>query len=90
MTTTTKNNEPIILVTGATGTIGSEIIKQLASSSLLLQVFQLEQQAHSENKTDKLRSKNKAIEVVNMDYNKPEIIINAVRGVDKLWYPFTN
>jgi len=25
-----------------------------------------------------------------MDYNKPETIINAVRGVDKLWYSFTN
>ena len=31
-TTTTKNNETTVLVTGATGTVGSEVVKQLTSS----------------------------------------------------------
>ena len=33
MISTIKNNEPVILVTGATGTVGSEVVKQLTSSS---------------------------------------------------------
>ena len=33
--TTTKNNETTILVTGASGTVGSEVVKQLTSPSLL-------------------------------------------------------
>ena len=40
-TVKTKNNETVILVTGATGTVGSEVVKQLASS--FLQVIELEQ-----------------------------------------------
>ena len=31
-TTTTKNNETTVLVTGATGTVGSEVVKELTSS----------------------------------------------------------
>ena len=35
MTATIKNNETVILVTGATGTVGSEVVKQLTSPSSL-------------------------------------------------------
>ena len=35
MTATIKNNETAILVTGATGTVGSEVVKQLTSPSSL-------------------------------------------------------
>ena len=31
--TATKNNETTVLVTGATGTVGSEVVKQLTSPS---------------------------------------------------------
>jgi uncharacterized protein YbjT (DUF2867 family) len=88
MITTAKNSETAILVTGKTGIVGSEVIKQLSPS--LFQIFKFRAAVHSENKTDKLRSESKPIEFVNTDYNKPETIINTVRGVDKLWYSFTN
>ena len=35
MTATIKNNETVILVTGATGTVGNEVVKQLTSPSSL-------------------------------------------------------
>ena len=41
--TTTKNNETTVLVTGATGTVGSEVVSSLHHHSHLLQVAELEQ-----------------------------------------------
>ena len=81
-TAKTKNNETVILVTGATGTVGSEVVKQLTSISSGNRVRAA---VHSENKADKLRRENKTIEIVNMDYNKPETIVDALNGVDKLF-----
>jgi uncharacterized protein YbjT (DUF2867 family) len=81
----TKNNETVILVTGATGTVGSEVVKQLTSPSSLSSGNRVRAAVHSENKADKLRRENKTIEIVNMDYNKPETIVDALNGVDKLF-----
>ena len=84
-TAKTKNNETVILVTGATGTVGSEVVKQLTSPSSLSSGNRVRGAVHSENKADKLRRENKTIEIVNMDYNKPETIVDALNGVDKLF-----
>jgi uncharacterized protein YbjT (DUF2867 family) len=83
--TTTKNNETTILVTGASGTVGSEVVKQLTSPSLLSSDSRIRAAIRSKNKADKLRDENKIVEIVNMDYDKQETIVDALNGVDKLF-----
>jgi uncharacterized protein YbjT (DUF2867 family) len=86
MTTTTKNNETAILVTGATGTVRSDVVKRLTSpSSPLSSGSRVRAAVHSKDKADKLRSENKTIEIVNMDYNKPETIVDLLNEIDKLF-----
>ncbi|HEY7570103.1 MAG TPA: SDR family oxidoreductase [Nitrososphaeraceae archaeon] len=86
MTTTTKTNEIAILVTGATGTVGSEVVKQLTSpSSSLSSGSRVRAAVHSKDKADKLRSENKEVEFFHMDYNKPETIVDSLNGIDKLF-----
>lgn len=67
-----NNNEKErkILVTGATGTVGSEVVKQLVSKSA---ENSIRAAVHSKNKADKIgRSINRGIEIVELDYMKPE------------------
>jgi uncharacterized protein YbjT (DUF2867 family) len=80
--------EKTILVTGATGTVGSEVVKQLVSSisspsssdqSIIRTAI------HSQNNTDKLRQYGEAVEIVSMDYNKPETIAAALNSVCKIF-----
>ena len=78
----TKKNLSTILVTGATGTVGSEVVKQLVSSSTDQIVIRAG--VHSENKADKFK-KYKTVEIVSIDYDKPETIANALNNVDKLF-----
>ena len=78
----TKKNLSTILVTGATGTVGSEVVKQLVSSST--DQIVIKAAVHSENKADKFK-KYKAVEIVSIDYDKPETIANALNNVDKLF-----
>src|SRR5690349_3924029 len=74
-----------ILVTGATGAVGSEVVKQLASSSQSLDHHIIKAGVHSPNKADQLK-RNKRFEIVSMDYYNPETISNALQGVDKLFW----
>jgi uncharacterized protein YbjT (DUF2867 family) len=83
--TTTKNNETAILVTGATGTVGSEVVKRLTSPSSLSSGSRVRAAVHSKDKADKLRNENKTIEIVDVDYNKPETIVDALNRMDKLF-----
>ena len=77
----------IILVTGASGNVGSEVLKQLVSmsSSSSSQNAIIRAAVHSENKTDKLSEHGKAVEIVHIDYNKPETIATALNQVGKLF-----
>ena len=73
------------MVTGASGTVGSEVVKQLTSPSLLSSDSRIRAAIRSKNKADKLRDENKIVEIVNMDYDKQETIVDALNGVDKLF-----
>jgi uncharacterized protein YbjT (DUF2867 family) len=87
MATTTKSNETAILVTGATGTVGSEVVKQLTSPSLSRSSgLRVRAAVHSQNKGDVFKRNNKTVEVANMDYNKPQTIAEALNNVDKLFW----
>ena len=76
-----------ILVTGATGTVGSEVVKQLVSSSSSSDHNNIVIRAavHSQDKADKFKQYNKTVQIVNMDYNNPETIRDALNHVDKLF-----
>ena len=75
-----------ILVTGATGTVGSEVIKQLVSSSsssdndIIIRVVAIQ----SQNKIDNFKEY-KTLQIVDMDYNKSETIVDALNHVNKLF-----
>jgi uncharacterized protein YbjT (DUF2867 family) len=85
MTSTIKTNETVFLVTGATGTVGSEVVKQLTSPSSLSSGIRVRAAVHSKDKADRLRDENKTIEIADLDYNKPESVVDALNGVDKLF-----
>jgi len=74
-----KENNNTILVTGSTGTVGSEVVNQLASSG-----HRIKAAIHTQNKADKFKDNN-AIDIVNIDYNKPETVADALNNVDKLF-----
>jgi len=73
-----------ILVTGATGTVGNEVVKQLVSSSDHNNIV-IRAAVHSQDKADNFKTYGKSVETVNMDYNKPETIADALNHVDKLF-----
>jgi|SRR6188472_210452 len=75
-----------ILVTGATGIVGSEVVKQLISSSSSSSDNDIIIRAaiHSQNKSDNFKEY-KTLQIVDMDYNKPETIADALNHVDKLF-----
>ena len=63
-----------ILVTGATGTVGSEVVKQL---SQLKENISIRAAIHSQNKVDNLKQiidDEKRIQLVDFDYNEPTSI----------------
>ena len=67
-----------ILVTGATGTIGSEVIKQLSSKQADIRAA-----VHSISKAENLKEYNE--QVVELDYNKPETFETALKGIEKVF-----
>ena len=83
-----NNRERRILVTGATGTVGSEVVKAAASisSSSDYKNNNIRAAVHTQNKVDKLEQYvDKGVEIVSLDYTKPETISNALDKVDKLF-----
>jgi len=68
----------MICITGAGGTVGHELVKQLELAKVSFRV------AHfSKEKVDAARSK--GIEAVIIDYNRPETLRAAFQGCDKLF-----
>ena len=79
----TKRGDRTILVTGATGTVGSEVVKQLASSSSGHEVVRAG--VHSQDKVGRFKRDNQEVEIVKIEYDRPETIANALNNVDKLF-----
>jgi len=74
-----------ILVTGATGTVGSEVVKQL---SQLKENISIRAAINSQNKVDNLKQiidDEKRIQLVDFDYNEPTSIQKAINKVDKIF-----
>jgi NADPH:quinone reductase-like Zn-dependent oxidoreductase len=70
-----------ILVTGATGNVGSEVIKQLSKATTDVNI---ETAVHSVKNAKKVQGN--GIDVVQIDYNKPETLKEALMDVDKLFF----
>ena len=66
-----------ILVTGATGTIGSQVVKHLAQKEGVT----VRAGVRSPAEGQRLKSAN--VTVAEMDYEKPELMAAALKGVDK-------
>jgi uncharacterized protein YbjT (DUF2867 family) len=80
-----NHQEKAILVTGATGTVGSEVVKQLAEVSSS-SGYNVRAVVHSKNKSNQLRQlESEGVEIVDLDYTKQETIEYALNNVDKLF-----
>ena len=67
-----------ILVTGATGNVGSEVVKQLSAKGADVRAC-----CHTLSKADKIRGP--GVEIVEVDYSKPETVEAAFLGVERLF-----
>lgn len=74
-----------ILVTGATGNVGSEVVKDLSSQDIRVRAG-----VHSKIKGDRFKAFEN-VEIVEMDFRKPESLQVALTGVTRLFLvtPFT-
>jgi uncharacterized protein YbjT (DUF2867 family) len=70
-----------ILVTGATGTVGSEVVKQFSRDALN---YDIKAGVHSIENADRVEQYDR-VKAVQIDYNKPETLEAALKGVDKLF-----
>ncbi|MFL6365345.1 MAG: NmrA family NAD(P)-binding protein, partial [Nitrososphaeraceae archaeon] len=74
-----REKRTTILVTGATGTVGSEVVKQLVSILSSSSRYNIRAAAHSQNKTGRLKEfGNKGVETADLDYTKPETVAHAL------------
>ncbi|GAA3955202.1 SDR family oxidoreductase [Hymenobacter algoricola] len=69
-----------ILVTGATGTVGSELVKALANRGLTVRAG-----VHSLIKGDRLKQLNPEVQLVEIDYARPETLHVALTGVERVF-----
>jgi uncharacterized protein YbjT (DUF2867 family) len=76
-----QTKQETILVTGATGTLGSEVVKQLSSATPAVNI---KAGIHSAQNVKKVKDGDR-VEVVLIDYNKPETLKEALNQVDKLF-----
>ncbi|WP_303310380.1 SDR family oxidoreductase [Hymenobacter sp. BT730] len=68
-----------ILVTGATGTVGSEVVKALSNCGVTVRAG-----VHSLIKGDRLKKLNPTVQLVEMDFARPQTLAVALTGVDKV------
>ena len=74
---------PNLLVTGASGTVGHELVKQLLASTPLTN-HNIIAGVHSRDGAEKL-SNYSGLKIVDLDYDKPDTVANAFRNVDNLF-----
>ena len=70
--------EGSILVTGATGTVGSEVVKQLSAKGEIIR-------AAARSVSDNTFRNLGGVQVVQLDYNNPGTLATAFEGVEKLF-----
>jgi uncharacterized protein YbjT (DUF2867 family) len=68
----------MILVTGATGNNGSEIIKRLAAQNIPVRAMVRDQASAIANAAPNL-------EVVEADFDRPETLLTALSSVDRVF-----
>ena len=69
-----------ILVTGAAGTVGTEVVKALINRGVTVRAG-----VHSIIKGDRLKQLNPEVQLVEIDYHKPETLHVALTGVERLF-----
>src|SRR5919198_907394 len=74
-----------ILVTGATGTVGIEVVKRLLSAKGERGEGEDMIVKAAARSTNDSTFRNLGVQVVQLDYNKPDSLYAALRGVDKLF-----
>ena len=75
-----SDSDDIILVTGPTGNVGSEVVKQLSAAYPHVRV-----RAAVRSLNDAAEVLGLGAELVEMDYNRPESLSKAVNGINKLF-----
>jgi len=70
-----------ILVTGASGTVGSEVINQLSSDIVDVNIRAA---AHSIESVKKV-TKSESVEPIQIDYNNPDTLKDALNNVDRVF-----
>jgi uncharacterized protein YbjT (DUF2867 family) len=73
-------NKETILITGTTGNVGTEVVKQL---SRVTPPVTIRAAVHSVKNVKRVN--NDMVEDVQIDYNKPETLSAALKGVDRLF-----
>ncbi|MCC3159223.1 SDR family oxidoreductase [Hymenobacter sp. 15J16-1T3B] len=75
-----------ILITGATGTVGSELVRALSNRGVHVRAG-----VHSVIKGDRLRHLYPEVQLVELDFQRPETLGVALTGVDRVFLlvPFT-
>jgi uncharacterized protein YbjT (DUF2867 family) len=76
-----ETKQESILVTGATGNIGSQVVKQLLSDAPDVSI---KAAVHSSQNVKQVKSDDR-VKVIQIDYNKAETLREALNGVDKLF-----
>jgi uncharacterized protein YbjT (DUF2867 family) len=77
-----KNMAETILITGASGNVGSEVVRQLSSSR---KDINMKAAGHSVESVRKVIKSDDRIEPTELDYNKPDTLRQALKDVDKLF-----
>ena len=73
-------NQRNILVTGATGNVGTELVKQLSTVGAIFRVG-----VHSNKSSDKRGTISSRAQLIEIDYNKPETLRRACEGVGRIF-----
>jgi uncharacterized protein YbjT (DUF2867 family) len=76
-----ETKQESILVTGATGNIGSEVVKELLSDAPDVSI---KAAVHSSQNVKKVKS-DARVKVIQIDYKEPDTVREALNGVDKLF-----